>query len=242
MSSTPEERAARRTEVHRLAHEVRLTQRAIAARLGISKETVKRDLRLTPSPDAGDPHQGSPNVAQGSDGAPHDPTVHVPPVTHPDPGAPPMTQPLRPADPQGSGPVRPGPRPNPASLAEAPGPPSRETRAALAAKAQRAAAAMHQLAAAVAEVVDARVPYVFVTEDVATDWAAQLRQHAQTLVHERQQFADYYAGALVAGATVSRRRATDAPPAPTPPTAIRDTDPAPPSLRLRTQPPPDEAA
>ncbi|MFE9296577.1 hypothetical protein [Streptomyces niveus] len=183
MSSTPEDRAARRAEVRRLTEDEGLSQRATAARLGISKETVKRDLA----------HSGAP---QESGGARHEPPAHVPPVPHPGPGAPRAAQPARPGTLQEPGGAR------------------RSTRATLAAQTERAHAAMRQLADAVAEVVDARIPYTLVRDEVAHDWAAQLRQHAQQLVHERQQFADYYSGALVAGATVSRRPTTDAPPGP----------------------------
>lgn len=231
MTSTPEERAARRAEVHRLTHDQGLTQRVIATRLGISKETVKRDLRdlrLTPGTHADDPER-SDEVTPGSDNAPHDPTAHVPPMTHPGPGATP-----------GSGPAHRGtPDLTPASPAEAPGPPTRAVRDALAAGAARAHAAMAQLKAAVAEVVDARVPYTLVRDEVATDWAAQLRQASDTLINERQQFADYYEAALIAGA-VTPRRTPGGHPAPTPIT--RDHDPAPPTLRLRTPTPPPEAA
>ncbi|MET4925482.1 helix-turn-helix domain containing protein [Streptomyces sp. PSRA5] len=131
-----------------------------------------------------------------------------------------------------------------------PAPPVRHpvgsTRATHAAKAARAGAAMRQLATAVAEVVAARVPYTMVSDQVAHDWAAELRKHAAQLTHERQQFADYYSDALIAGAAMRHQRTSDETPAtvahPAPTAITRDIDPAPPALRLRVQPEPDDAA
>lgn len=146
---SPEDRAARRADVRRLADQNK-SHRAIAAELGISKDTVRRDLA---------------HLARAKTAPP----------------------------------------------TETPAPVPQSPRAARAAHAARADAAMRQLAAAVAEVVAARVPYTMVDDQVAHDWAAQMRQHTETLRHERQKFADYYESALVAGATVSHRRTSDAP-------------------------------
>ncbi|MFB6950198.1 hypothetical protein ACFCXP_11260 [Streptomyces niveus] len=148
---SPEARAARRAEVRRLADQ-NMSHRAIATKLGISKDTVRRDL------------------------------AHLA-------------------------------RHEPAPPRETPAPEPRSPRTTLSEQAERAGAAMHQLVAAVAAVVEASVPYAMVDDQVAHDWAAQMRQACDTLRHERQQFADYYPSALIAGATMSHRRAPDETPA-----------------------------
>lgn len=196
------ETVARRAAVQRLAQQdPRRSARSIAAELGISKDTARRDLAHLA-------HTGAQREADDV-----------------------RQQPAAPK--------------TPATLADAPGPPSQAVRDALAGQTARAHAAMRQLAEAVTEVEAARVPYALITDQVAHDWAAQLRQASETLVYVRQQFADYHPKALIAGATVSHRRTTDAPPAPVAhpaPTPIREADPGPPPLRLRRQTPPDEAA
>lgn len=75
--------AERRTKVRQLADQ-RLSRRAIAARLGISKDTVSRDLA----------HLALAETRDGSAGARHEPAppetpaeTPAPPMSHPDPVA-----------------------------------------------------------------------------------------------------------------------------------------------------------
>ncbi|MFD3483798.1 HTH domain-containing protein [Streptomyces sp. NPDC058665] len=148
---TTDKTTARRAAVQRLTQQdPTRSARSIAADLGISKDTVRRDLA-------------------------HLTATETPAAPEPEP----------PAEP----PAAPG-------------------------TAAHARAAVRQLAQAVAEVENARPAHVSTTDEEANHWAAQLRQHTETLRHERQLLADHYPGALIAGATVSHRRTQDTPPAP----------------------------
>ncbi|MGW6309154.1 HTH domain-containing protein [Streptomyces niveus] len=173
--------AERRASVQRLSQQdPTRSARSIAAELGVSKDTVRRDLE----------HLATTSTA---------PTEGQTPAQSPAPEQKP-----------------------------------------LAARTTHVHDTMRQLKEAVARVEAARPAYTLVADEVAHDWAAQLRHASEMLRHLRQQFADYYPTAITPGATQSRRRTEPAHPTPTP--VNRDTDPAPPPLRLRTQPPPDEAA
>lgn len=87
-------RATRRATVKRMTNEG-MSRRAIGTKLGISKETVRRDLEYLARAEAhhgadGARHQPPAHVPpahHGADGARHEPPARVPPLSHPDPVA-----------------------------------------------------------------------------------------------------------------------------------------------------------